>query len=31
MSGAITYIVLLGGAFATAMVLFFGLRAAKLI
>lgn len=30
-SGAITYFVLLGGAFATAMGLYFGLKAVKLI
>jgi|GEM_PF-2246799 len=29
--GAIAFIVLLGGGFATAMVLYFGLRAVKLI
>ncbi|MBE9079591.1 cytochrome b6-f complex subunit 6 [Romeria aff. gracilis LEGE 07310] len=31
MGGAVIYVVLVGGAFATAMGLFFGLRAAKLI
>lgn len=31
MSGAITYLVLLGGVFALAMGLYFGLRAVKLI
>lgn len=30
-AGAITYFTLLGGAFVTALVLFFGLRAVKLI
>ncbi|MCU0523737.1 MAG: cytochrome b6-f complex subunit 6 [Elainella sp. Prado103] len=31
MGGAIVYFVLVGGAFGTAMALYFGLRAAKLI
>jgi hypothetical protein len=31
LAGAIAYVLLLGGAFVTALVLFFGLRAAKLI
>ncbi|WAL60031.1 cytochrome b6-f complex subunit PetL [Thermocoleostomius sinensis] len=31
MSGVIVYFVLLGGAFATAMGLYFGLKAVKLI
>lgn len=31
MGGAIIYVVWLGGAFVTAMGLYFGLRAAKLI
>lgn len=31
MGGAILYLILLGGAFGTAMVLYFGLRAVKLI
>lgn len=30
-SGAIAYVLLLGGAFVTALVLFFGLKAVKLI
>jgi hypothetical protein len=30
-SAAIAYVLLIGGAFTTALVLFFGLRAAKLI
>lgn len=31
MGAAISYVVILGGAFATAMGLYFGLRAAKII
>jgi hypothetical protein len=31
MGGAIAYVLLLGTAFATALILFFGLRAVKLI
>lgn len=31
MAGAIIYVVLLGGAFTTAIVLYYGLRAVKLI
>jgi hypothetical protein len=31
MAGILTYAILLGGAFATAIVLYFGLRAVKLI
>lgn len=31
MGGAVAYVVILGGAFATAMGLYFGLKAAKVI
>ncbi|MBE9039381.1 MAG: cytochrome b6-f complex subunit PetL [Cyanobacteriota bacterium] len=31
MSGALVYVLMLGGAFATAVILMFGLRAVKLI
>jgi len=31
MSGAIAYVLMLGGAFAIALTLFFGLKAVKLI
>ncbi len=31
MGGAIAYVAILGGAFATAMVLYFGFKAVKLI